>query len=157
MNVWLYIIIPKGFFPQQDTGRLVGGIQADQSISFQRMSKKLKQFIDIVQGDPDVATAVGTTGAGGGGWGAATNSGRLYVDLKPLSKRRLTSDRVINRLRPKLAKIAGATLFLFPPRRSASAAGRAIRSTSIRCRRTTCRISGPGPRDWSMRSRTSPP
>jgi len=115
LNVYLYGIIPKGFFPQQDTGRLVGFIQADQSISFQRMSKKLKQFIDIVQADPDVAMAVGTTGGGGGGgFGSASNTGKLYVDLKPLSKRHLSSDQVINRLRPKLARIAGATLYLFP-------------------------------------------
>ena len=114
VNLWLFSIIPKGFFPQQDTGQLVGFIQGDQSISFQLMSKKLRQFIDIVQSDPAVATATGTTGAGGGGWGAATNSGRLYVALKRLSQRKASADQVINRLRPKLGRIAGATLYLFP-------------------------------------------
>ena len=66
-NVFLFIVVPKGFFPEQDTGLIIGTIQADQSISFQRMSGKLKQFIDLVQSDPAVATAVGTTGAGGSG------------------------------------------------------------------------------------------
>jgi multidrug efflux pump len=113
LNIWLFNIIPKGFFPEQDTGLLMGGIQADQSISFQLMAKKLKQFIDIVQADPAVANVVGMTGGGGGG-GGGTNSGRLYVALKPLATRKESAERVIARLRPKLTAVPGASLFLGP-------------------------------------------
>ena len=106
LNVYLYIIIPKGFFPQQDTGRLVGSIQADQSISFQLMQKKLTQFITIIKGDTAVETAVGFTGGG------QTNSGFVFVSLKPLSERKISADGVIGRLRKEMAAIPGATLFL---------------------------------------------
>jgi multidrug efflux pump len=109
LNFWLFTTIPKGFFPEQDTGRLMGFIQADQSISFQLMSRKLKQFIDIVQADPAVTTAVGYSG----GW--STNSGFLFIELKPLSQRRESAEDVMTRLRPKLARVPGATLFLIPP------------------------------------------
>jgi multidrug efflux pump len=112
LNLWLFTVIPKGFFPEQDTGRLQGGLQADQSISFQLMQKKLKQMVDIVQADPAVANVVGTTGAGGRGGGA--NTGNLQVSLKPLSQRKESSEAVIARLRPKLASVAGATLYLAP-------------------------------------------
>jgi multidrug efflux pump len=110
-NVYLYIVIPKGFFPQQDTGRLIGGIQADQAISFQSMEKKLRQFIQIVQSDPAVDTVVGFTGGGSQG-GAQTNSGSVFISLKPKSQRKLSADEVIGRLRPKLNQVAGARLFL---------------------------------------------
>jgi len=109
LNVWLYTIIPKGFFPDQDTGRLMGFIQADQSISFQLMSKKLKQFIDIVQADPSVATVVGFTGGGG------TNAGQMFVDLKPLGERKDGVQAIMTRLRPKLARVPGASCFMFNP------------------------------------------
>jgi multidrug efflux pump len=109
MNVWLYSVIPKGFIPDQDTGRLMAFIQADQSISFQLMSKKLKSFIDIVQADPAVQTVVGFTG------GRGTNSGQLFVDLKPLGQRKDTVQRIMARLRPKLARVPGATCFMFNP------------------------------------------
>jgi multidrug efflux pump len=112
LNIWLFARIPKGFFPEQDTGRLFGGIQADQSISFQAMSQKFRQFVDIVRHDPAVETVVGSTGAGGRGGGA--NSGRLFVTLKPLGQRTETSQQVIARLRPQLAKVPGATVFLAP-------------------------------------------
>ncbi len=108
VNVWLYVIIPKGFFPQQDTGRLVGGIQADQSISFQAMRQKLADFMAIVGGDPAVANVVGFTG------GAQRNSGFMFVALKPIGERKETVDQVIARLRGKLAKEPGANLFLQP-------------------------------------------
>jgi multidrug efflux pump len=111
LNLWLFSIIPKGFFPEQDNGRLVGGIQADQSISFQLMSKKFRQFVDIVRQDPAVRTVVGSTG-GGGGRGGGTNSGRLYIDLKPLGERKESANQVIARLRPKLSAVPGATVFL---------------------------------------------
>jgi multidrug efflux pump len=108
LNVYLYVIIPKGFFPQQDTGRLIGGIQADQSISFQAMQKKLADFVDIVRQDPAVASVVAFTG------GARRNSGQMFVGLKPLAERKESADQVIARLRIKLAKEPGANLFLQP-------------------------------------------
>jgi multidrug efflux pump len=110
-NIYLYIVIPKGFFPQQDTGRLIGGIQADQAISFQSMEGKLRQFVSIVQADPAVDTVVGFTGGGSQG-GGQTNSGFCFVSLKPKSERSLSADQVIARLRPKLNQVAGARLFL---------------------------------------------
>jgi multidrug efflux pump len=105
-NLYLYIIIPKGFFPQQDTGSMVGGIRADQSISFQSMRDKVTRFMQIVNADPAVDTAVGFTGGG------STNGGFMYVALKPLAERKLSVDQVIARLRPKLADVPGAALFL---------------------------------------------
>jgi multidrug efflux pump len=110
-NIYLYIVIPKGFFPQQDTGRLTGGIQADQAISFQSMSLKLRQFMKIVQADPAVDTVVGFTGGGSNG-GGQTNSGFIFVALKAKSERKISADEVIGRLRPKLNNVAGARLFL---------------------------------------------
>jgi multidrug efflux pump len=110
-NIYLYWVIPKGFFPQQDTGRLIGGIQADQAISFQSMSAKLQQFIGIVKSDPAVDTVVGFTGGGSQG-GGQTNSGFIFVSLKPKAERKLSADQVIGRLRPKLNQVAGARLFL---------------------------------------------
>ena len=108
LNVYLYIIVPKGFFPQQDTGRLVGNIQADQSISFQAMRQKVADFVGIVRQDPDVADVVAFTGGG------QRNRGFMFVVLKPLGPRKLTADQVIARLRVKLAKEPGAALFLVP-------------------------------------------
>src|SRR5262249_40089291 len=106
LNVFLYIHVPKGFFPQQDTGRMVGGIQADQSISFQLMRQKLRQFIRIIKEDPAVEDVVGFTG------GAQTNSGFFFMSLKRLAERKISADQVIARLRPKLNQVAGARLFL---------------------------------------------
>ncbi|MBZ9740175.1 MULTISPECIES: efflux RND transporter permease subunit [unclassified Mesorhizobium] len=106
LNGYLYATIPKGFFPQQDTGRLTGSIQADQATSFQSMSRKLTQFAGIVSKDPAVDTAVGVTGGG------QTNSGYMFVSLKPLAERNISADQVIARLRPELAVVPGATLFL---------------------------------------------
>ena len=105
-NVELYRIVPKGFFPQQDTGRINGGIQADQSISFQLMRQKLEQFVDIIRKDPAVDTVVGFTGTG------QTNGGFMFLSLKPIGERKITADQVINRLSGELARIPGATLFL---------------------------------------------
>ncbi len=106
LNFYLYSVIPKGFFPQQDTGRLVGSIQADQSISFQLMQQKLTQFVTIIKSDPAVETAVGFTGGG------QTNSGFMFVSLKPLGERHISADGVIARLRREMAVVPGATLFL---------------------------------------------
>jgi multidrug efflux pump len=113
LNVVLYVIVPKGFFPQQDTGRMMGGLQADQSISFQAMQGKLAQLMDIVQHDPAVQDVVGFTGAGGGGGGGQTNTGQVFVSLKPLSQR-AGVDQVIAGLRRKLSVVPGARLFLVP-------------------------------------------
>ncbi len=106
LNIDLYVTIPKGFFPQQDTGRIVGGIRADQSISFQAMRRKFRQFMQIVREDPDIASTAGFTG------GYSTNSGFVFATLKPLGERKLSADQVIARLRPKLSQVAGAQLFL---------------------------------------------
>ncbi|MFN5714791.1 MAG: efflux RND transporter permease subunit, partial [Bradyrhizobium sp.] len=111
LNFHLYRVVPKGFVPQQDTGLLIGSIQADQSTSFQLMQQKLTQFIDIVKADPAVDTAVGFTGGGGVGPGG-TNTGTVFASLKPMDERRLRADKVIERLREPLASVAGATLFL---------------------------------------------
>jgi multidrug efflux pump len=113
LNIVLYVIVPKGFFPQQDTGRMMGGLQADQSISFQAMQGKLAQLMDIVQHDPAVQDVVGFTGAGGGGGGGQTNTGQVFVSLKPLSQR-AGIDQVIAGLRRKLSVVPGARLFLVP-------------------------------------------
>ena len=112
LNVALYIVVPKGFFPQQDTGRLVGSLQADQAISFQLMSQKLKQMMDIVQEDPAVQNVVGYTGVGSGGGYAQINTGNVFVSLKPLSQRNVSVDEVIARLRPKLSQVPGGRLYL---------------------------------------------
>ncbi|HEV7997518.1 MAG TPA: efflux RND transporter permease subunit [Stellaceae bacterium] len=106
LAAYLFMIIPKGFFPQQDTGRMIGGIQADQSISFQLMQQKLAQFVGIIRKDPAVQNIVGFTGGG------QTNSGFVFVVLKPLSVRKVSVTQVIGRLRHKLNQVAGARLFL---------------------------------------------
>jgi multidrug efflux pump len=107
LNVLLFIVVPKGFFPEQDTGALVGGIQADQSISFQLMQKKLGQFVGIIRKDPAVANVVGFTG------GFQTNSGFVFISLKP-ENQRSGINQVMGRLRRALSGVPGATLFLQP-------------------------------------------
>jgi multidrug efflux pump len=112
-NVYLYIVIPKGFFPQQDTGQLQGGIRGDASSSFQLMKRKLQEVAKIVQDDPAVSTVTGSVGAGGfgpgGGGGASAN---LTIALKPRAERRIAADQVIARLRPKLARVQGVSSYL---------------------------------------------
>ena len=107
LNVFLYIVVPKGFFPQQDTGRLGGGIQAEQDISFAAMRQKLVQYVGIVGQDPAIQNVVAFTGGN-----TASNQGRMFITLKPLNERKISADQVIARLRPKLARVPGATLFL---------------------------------------------
>ena len=107
LNVYLYVIVPKGFFPEQDTGQMMGGIQADQRISFQSMKRKLEQATAIVQADPAVDSVVGFTG------GRGTNSANVFVGLKPRGERDSIT-AVMARLRPKLSRVAGARLYLFP-------------------------------------------
>jgi multidrug efflux pump len=109
LNVTLYVEIPKGFFPQQDTGRMVGFIRADQATSFQAMQAKMSQFVGMVRADPAIENVTAVTGGGFG----ARNSGFMFVSLKPLAERP-SAGAVVARLRPQLAKIAGANLFLVP-------------------------------------------
>ncbi len=106
LNVYLYIIVPKGFFPQQDTGRLVGFVRADQGISFQAMRGKITRFIDIVRADPAVENVTGFTGGG------QRNTGSMFVTLKPLAERKDSADQIIARLRVKMLREPGAALFL---------------------------------------------
>ena len=106
-TVFLYAKVPKGFFPQQDTGRLNGAIQADQDTSFQAMQKKLAQFVDTVMQDPAVESANGFLGG-------TSNSGRMFVALKPREDRDVTADQIVARLRGKLSHVPGANLFLQP-------------------------------------------
>ncbi len=106
LTVWLFIQVPKTFMPEQDTGRLSGFISADQSISFQAMRQKLQDFMVIVKADPAVESVVGFTG------GMRTNSGSMFISLKPLSERSENAQAVIARLRAKLAKEPGASLYL---------------------------------------------
>ncbi|MGK3116173.1 multidrug efflux RND transporter permease subunit MdtC [Candidatus Pantoea formicae] len=106
LTVWLFISIPKTFMPEQDTGRLNGFISADQSISFQAMRGKLQDFMNIIKADPAVDNVTGFTG------GSRTNSGSMFVSLKPLSERSENAQEVIARLRTKLAKEPGANLYL---------------------------------------------
>jgi multidrug efflux pump len=120
LNFWLFSIIPKGFFPEEDSGRLSGFIQADQSISFQRMSQKLRQYMQIVQDDRDVDDVVGFTGGGRG-----SNTGFMFISAKPLRQRKSTSEQIIARLRPQLARVPGASLFMFPQQETPRTGGRA--------------------------------
>jgi multidrug efflux pump len=106
LNAYLFIHVPKGFFPQQDNGRIQGSVTADQDTSFQAMDKIMLPMVNIVAADPAVDTVAGFTG------GSTYNSARMFVSLKPLAERNISADLVIARLRPKLAKIPGATLYL---------------------------------------------
>jgi multidrug efflux pump len=108
LNVYLFQIVPKTFFPEQDNGIVSGSIVADQSISFQAMKQKFIQLQTIVQSDPAVASVAGFTG------GRATNTGNIFISLKPLAERHISAAEVVARLRPKLGRVAGARLFLVP-------------------------------------------
>ena len=107
LSVYLYVIVPKGFFPQQDTGRVMGSVQAAQDISFAAMQAKMRQFVGLVIKDPAVQTIVGFAGGN-----TSTNSGRMFITLKPLEERKISADQVIGRLRRKLAVVPGATLYM---------------------------------------------
>jgi multidrug efflux pump len=108
LTVYLYVVIPKGFFPQQDTGGLVGAIQADQSSSFQEMQQILRQFVTVVGADPAVQNVVGFVGGNAG----PVNTGRMFVALKPLEERQISADQVLAQLRGKLTRVPGARLFM---------------------------------------------
>jgi multidrug efflux pump len=109
LNGYLFVMVPKGYFPQQDTGQIQGGMRADQSISFQAMQDKLRQLADIIRADPAVDTVVGFTG------GSRAGGGFMFINLKPASERKgVAGQAVIARLRPQLARITGISLFLNP-------------------------------------------
>jgi multidrug efflux pump len=108
LNVYLFVLVPKGFFPQEDTGRLMGAVQADQDTSFQAMNRTLLQMIRIIKADPAVANVIGFTGGGGN----TTNTARMFIALKPPNQRNISAQQVIGRLRPKLARVPGAQLYL---------------------------------------------
>ena len=110
LNIYLFTVVPKGFFPQQDTGRLIGSIQAAQDTSYQAMRQKLREVVGIIMSDPAVETVTGFSGGGAGG--TTTNTGRMFVGLKPLHERKLSADEVIARLRGKLANVPGAPTYL---------------------------------------------
>jgi multidrug efflux pump len=116
LNAYLYVVIPKGFFPQQDTGQLQGGIRGDAASSFQFMKRKLQEVAAIIRQDPAVNTVTGSVGGGGfgpgGGGGGAGASANVTIALKPLAERRISADQIIARLRPKLAKVEGVSAFL---------------------------------------------
>ena len=107
LSIYLYVIVPKGFFPQQDTGRIMGSVQASQDISFESMKGKMSQFVSIVMQDPAVQTIVGFAGGN-----TTYNTGRMFITLKPLAERKITADQIIARLRRKLAVVPGATLYM---------------------------------------------
>jgi multidrug efflux pump len=113
LNVGLFTVVPKGFFPQQDAGRLTGSTVAAQDISFQAMRVKLAAIVDVIRADPAVDGVIAFTGGGGGG-GGAKNTARMFVTLKPRDERGLSADEVIGRLRPRLTTIPGAPTFLQP-------------------------------------------
>ncbi len=112
LNVCLYILIPKGFFPQQDTGQLQGGIRGDASSSFSLMKRKLQEVAAIIQQDPAVKTITGSVGGGGFGPSGGGANANVTIALKPLAERRISADQVIARLRPKLNKVTGVSAFL---------------------------------------------
>jgi multidrug efflux pump len=113
LNVYLYIVIPKGFFPQQDTGMIFGGIRGDASASFQLMKSKLQQVAAILQQDPAIQSVTGTVGGGGGfGPGGGGAGASVSITLKPRSQRDISADAIIARLRPKLNTVTGVVTFL---------------------------------------------
>jgi len=112
LTVWMYVIVPKGFFPQQDTGRITGTLDADQDTSFQTMSQLLTKFTLAVKEDPAVA---GITGSTGGAAGGSPNAARMFISLVPKEERDgMTADQVIGRLRGRLAQLTGATMIMQP-------------------------------------------
>lgn len=110
-TAYLYVIVPKGFFPQQDTGRLSANLVADQDTSFQTMERLIKQFSKVIEDDPAVENVSAYSG-GGGGAGGASNSARMYIALKPLKERKIKAEEIIARIRSRAARVPGASLYL---------------------------------------------
>ena len=109
LNVFLIAKVPKGFFPQQDTGAMSGGMQGPQDTSFYAMRDAVQESVSIIKADPGVQNVMGFTGGQG-----ATNSGFTFIALKPLNERKVSAEQIMNRLRPKLAQVSGAATFLQP-------------------------------------------
>jgi len=107
LSIFLFRVVPKGFFPQQDTGRLMGAVQADQDTSFQAMKQRLTELVAAIDKDPAVDNVIAFTGGNG-----ATNTANMYIALKPLSERKINADLVIGRIRKEVAHIAGVNLYL---------------------------------------------
>ncbi|MGA6970351.1 MAG: multidrug efflux RND transporter permease subunit [Candidatus Binatus sp.] len=107
LSIFLFKVVPKGFFPQQDTGRLAGAVQADQDTSFQAMKERLTELVATIDKDPAVTNVIAFTGGNG-----ATNTANMYISLKPLSERKLSADLVIGRIRKEVAHIAGVNLYM---------------------------------------------
>jgi multidrug efflux pump len=112
LNFYLFRIVPKGFFPQESSGALMGFVRADQSISFQAMQQKMLRIVRTVSRDPAIAHVVAFTGGGGGHFGGAINTGQMFAELKPISERKVSDDAVIARVRRALSGVTGARLFL---------------------------------------------
>jgi multidrug efflux pump len=112
LNVFMFIHVPKGFFPLQDNGRMQGMVMADQDTSFQAMQASLLKMLEIIQADPAVDTVTGSTGGSGGFGSGTTNQARVNIQLKPLAERKVSVYAVIERLRPKLAVVRGGVLYL---------------------------------------------
>ena len=107
LSIYLFMVVPKGFFPQQDTGRLMGAVQADQDTSFQAMKERLQELVAAIGKDAAVSNVIAFTGAQG-----ATNTANMYISLKPLSERKISADLVIGRIRKEVGHIAGVNLYL---------------------------------------------
>ncbi len=141
VNVYLLEVVPKGFFPQQDTGRLAGGIQGSQDSSFTAMRQRMARFVEIVKADPAVANVVAFTGSGGG---TTTNTGRMFIALKPLEERKVSADEIIRRLRRQLAKARRSSC---SRHRTCASAGEVVtRNTSTRFKVKTWTTSSNGDR-----------
>jgi multidrug efflux pump len=108
LNAWLFMIVPKGFFPQQDATQITAGLRADQSISFEAMKSKVRQMVEIIRKDPAVATVTGYTG------GSRPGGGFMFITLKPRAERKESGQEVIGRLRPQLSRVTGVSAFMVP-------------------------------------------
>jgi multidrug efflux pump subunit AcrB len=139
---YLFVAIPKGFFPQQDTGLITGFTEAAQDVSFAEMVRRQHALTEVINRDPDVASVVSVVGAAAGS--QTMNNGRVFVTLKPRDQRSASADQLIARWRPLLAKVQGAALFLQANRTSPSAPGRRARSTNTPCRTPISTSSMPG-------------
>jgi multidrug efflux pump len=153
LNVYLYIVIPKGFFPQQDTGQLQGGIRGDASSSFQLMKRKLQEVAAIVGQDSAVATVTGSVGAGGFGPNSGGPRANLTIALKPLAQRKISADQIIARLRPKLARVQGVATYLQSIQDIGGGGGG--RSANAQYQYTLLGDDLAELRDWSLKLRTA--
>ncbi len=156
LNVYLYIAIPKGFFPQQDTGQLQGGIRGDASSSFQFMKRKLQEVARIIQQDPAVATVTGSVGAGGFGPSSGGPRANVTIALKPLGKRHISADRIIANCGRNSRESRAFRRFCKPCRTSATAADRPIRNINTRFWETTSPNCVRGLRSCAPRCRKCP-